>query len=815
MSFDGLSSFQKNWATSIFAEKLNHFFSSDMGQKQSRSRARSRSPRGRTASPPREKTEKEREKEGGKEGRKGGGKSEKKTAEERRKRLHLTLLQRKITVSDSVDVRRLKQKIYSVTQIPPERQNLVCNGALLGDDGAILSSLVLSGVLQEGSELVLGRRLVAIRATQTDDNAVAERESESGAVVLGFVAGNAPFAALETALRGALGIDGAAQKLEKVEVAVPGTSGSVRAGITGDAGASALRDSDVVVVFVRGDAAVEEDDLRARIWMAETGTAATAPLVDVLRSAAKDQDRLLRKFREAGGAVEDLGSYANPSLAGAGSFAVVFRAHCADSGVAGDGDSERGESESVFESSESESESNEEPAAVVWEWKDDSGYVKYDENTCLRLESGLQKGQATVRLDTGRGYTVNVNTMEQKNNASGFVRKVRRLGSQQKVHRDVTWQWKDDDGFKAYDDKTRDMIEAAFQRGDPSLKLTHGFFSSPGGYQIDFSWMTQTKVATGFVRKLQREGPPSVATVPVVSEPPTIPVALKVIRNGLRSSEHEIFEKLQENGCHPNLVAMYCSFVAVPTDAMIAQVPQEEQHLLVSVDRVADDRIAVTPLQTRILVLEFFDHNLETYLEVIGGGLTPSHALQLCAQMAAALGHLRSFRYLHLDVKLANFVIREGRVALVDMGSAVQAPGGDGDTFVLSIGAEQEVGGNVAHLAPEFLEARRLVLADPHGSEVEVDVTYQAVWELGVLIWEVLIGEHPFNGYPDAFVDGQLPGVPSDPVVEFLGNSAHVPELAKDITRALSGAPENRIEFDTLVDLLVTAVFGDSRAWEI
>lgn len=64
-------------------------------------------------------------------------------------------------------------------------------------------------------------------------------------------------------------------------------------------------------------------------------------------------------------------------------------------------------------------------------------------------------------------------------------------------------------------------------------------------------------------------------------------------------------------------------------------------------------------------------------------------------------------------------------------------------------------GGNVAHCAPEVLHALA-AFVDPRVEEVAVDYSGQGSFETGVLLWELLTGQHPFPGYPYGSGSGMI-----------------------------------------------------------
>eukprot|EP01125_Pyxidicula_operculata_P011608 TRINITY_DN3807_c0_g1_i1.p1 TRINITY_DN3807_c0_g1~~TRINITY_DN3807_c0_g1_i1.p1 ORF type:complete len:647 (+),score=180.25 TRINITY_DN3807_c0_g1_i1:15-1955(+) len=68
----------------------------------------------------------------------------------------------------------------------------------------------------------------------------------------------------------------------------------------------------------------------------------------------------------------------------------------------------------------------------------------------------------------------------------------------------VQWEWKDDFDWQPYDEQTSKLIEDAYNNGDTSLKLTHGYFGAVGGYTIDLKKNLQIKNVTKFKRHIRR-----------------------------------------------------------------------------------------------------------------------------------------------------------------------------------------------------------------------------------------------------------------------------------------------------------------------
>jgi hypothetical protein len=135
-----------------------------------------------------------------------------------------------------------------------------------------------------------------------------------------FVASENPFAALRKAAAFALGLR-KQDVIERISAGVPGAAG-LRVQVTADASTNALRDNDVLTVFVRSDDAgqsTNDNETEARLE--------EQALRNVTEWAVK-QARLLGAFHAAGESVLNCSSYRDPQLLGSGANALVFRAEC-------------------------------------------------------------------------------------------------------------------------------------------------------------------------------------------------------------------------------------------------------------------------------------------------------------------------------------------------------------------------------------------------------------------------------------------------------------------------------------------------------
>jgi serine/threonine protein kinase len=157
------------------------------------------------------------------------------------------------------------------------------------------------------------------------------------------------------------------------------------------------------------------------------------------------------------------------------------------------------------------------------------------------------------------------------------------------------------------------------------------------------------------------------------------------------------------------------------------------------------------------------------------------------ARLAEALAHAHRLGVLHRDVKPANILVnRYGRPLLVDFNVAARTAG-DGR------GEDEGVGGTVAYMSPEHLDAFRRVLTV--GPPVD---TRSDIWSLGVVLYELFAGRRPFE-LPEedsgshrllpAMIERRLAGPPQLPP-----EVGAPPALQRVLDRGLAPAPEDRFQ---------------------
>ncbi|HLY94904.1 MAG TPA: serine/threonine-protein kinase [Gaiellaceae bacterium] len=118
----------------------------------------------------------------------------------------------------------------------------------------------------------------------------------------------------------------------------------------------------------------------------------------------------------------------------------------------------------------------------------------------------------------------------------------------------------------------------------------------------------------------------------------------------------------------------------------------------------------------------------KTFREALRAGeLVDKTAIEACAQVSDALAHAHAEGILHRDVKPSNVLLADGdgvSVRLLDFGLARMA---EEETLT----AQGDVPGTLAYISPERL-------AGENASEAS------DVWAIGVMLWESLVGRHPF-----------------------------------------------------------------------
>jgi len=153
------------------------------------------------------------------------------------------------------------------------------------------------------------------------------------------------------------------------------------------------------------------------------------------------------------------------------------------------------------------------------------------------------------------------------------------------------------------------------------------------------------------------------------------------------------------------------------------------------------------------------------------GPLQIDEAIDITVQIAQGLAKAHSKEIVHRDIKPANVLITEdSQIKIVDFGLAKLA----GRTMLTKEGMTL---GTVAYMSPEQTQ----------GTEVDHRTD---IWALGVVLYEMLAGEHPFKGDYEQAVMYSIMNEDPEPIKKI--NPAVSPELEQIVDRALRKNPESR-----------------------
>ncbi len=223
-------------------------------------------------------------------------------------------------------------------------------------------------------------------------------------------------------------------------------------------------------------------------------------------------------------------------------------------------------------------------------------------------------------------------------------------------------------------------------------------------------------------------------------------VALKVLLPYL-GGDLEFIQRFQQeaivaaNLSHPHIVTIY-------------EVGQQEGYIFIAMEYVEGKSLEQVILDQGALPLE--------------------RAIRILRQVAEALDYAHKRRFLHRDIKPANILLAEDdRVVITDFGIA-KALEGSGATARLT--ASGTVLGTPAYMSPEQIQG----LPVDHRSDL---------YALGIVAYEMLSGQVPFDGTTTALLYAQVNNPP--PAISRLtpGLPAHVEWV---ISRMLAKQPEER-----------------------
>jgi eukaryotic-like serine/threonine-protein kinase len=189
---------------------------------------------------------------------------------------------------------------------------------------------------------------------------------------------------------------------------------------------------------------------------------------------------------------------------------------------------------------------------------------------------------------------------------------------------------------------------------------------------------------------------------------------------------------------------------------------------------------------TRFLSMELVEgESLDT--AIAPGGFSPARFFEVAVPLADALSAAHERGIVHRDLKPANVMItHDGRVKVLDFGLAkLEAPDSSSNATETptashaDLTSEGKVFGTVAYMSPEQARGGKL--------DARSDV-----FSLGVVLYEMLTGERPFQGGAAADLISSILRDQPPPVTDVRADLS--PHLARVIRRCLEKDPRDRYQ---------------------
>jgi serine/threonine protein kinase len=185
--------------------------------------------------------------------------------------------------------------------------------------------------------------------------------------------------------------------------------------------------------------------------------------------------------------------------------------------------------------------------------------------------------------------------------------------------------------------------------------------------------------------------------------------------------------------------------------------------------------------ETPFIVMELMEGN--SLERLYRGHVTPySKLLEMGVQLADALDVAHRRGILHRDIKPSNiFVTNSGQVKILDFGLAkLDGTGADASTAVSTLTASGSTMGTVAYMSPEQARGEPL--------DVRSDL-----FSLGVVLYEMATGRHPFAGATTAVVFDRI--LNESPVAPISLNPELPIEFETTLNKTLEKDRELRCQF--------------------
>jgi serine/threonine-protein kinase len=188
-----------------------------------------------------------------------------------------------------------------------------------------------------------------------------------------------------------------------------------------------------------------------------------------------------------------------------------------------------------------------------------------------------------------------------------------------------------------------------------------------------------------------------------------------------------------------------------------------------------------------------------------GGPMPPERAAKIARQLAAALNAAHDLGIIHRDVKPRNIMLLDDpadQVKLIDFGLAkvpIDRLAVAGENTRNSLTQAGVVFGTVAYMAPEAALGMRVI-------DRRADL-----YALGVILYEMLSGKHPFTATEPAALFAQHRKAAPPPIAERSPGIEVPPALEAVVRRLLEKDPDERYPYARSVMVALDAVLEERK----